>query len=154
MALRQTTSVIEYLELFERLRTRLLLEHRMLSEQDFIDAFIGGLMGEIKAFVKVFKPQSLEDAYEHALHLEGAVEYQFKRLRFVAPTKTPPIASPQSKPSATPPLPKNALMEQRRALGLCFKCGEKYYPGHNCKIKVQMMLGQEEISHDQLPGEG
>jgi hypothetical protein len=34
-------------------------------------------------------------------------------------------------------------MEQRRALGQCFKCGDKYFPGHQCKVKVQMLLGQE-----------
>jgi hypothetical protein len=36
------------------------------------------------------------------------------------------------------------LIEHRRALGLCFKCGEKYYPGHHCNVKVHMMIEQEE----------
>lgn len=30
---------------------------------------------------------------------------------------------------------KNALVEHRRALGLCLKCGDKYYPGHQCREK-------------------
>ena len=42
-------------------------------------------------------------------------------------------------------------MEQCRALGLCFKCGEKYYPGHQCKVKVNMLLGQTELEEE---GEG
>lgn len=40
--------------------------------------------------------------------------------------------------------PRNNLIEQRRALGLCFKCGEKYYPGHQCKGKVNMLQSKEE----------
>jgi Retroviral aspartyl protease len=28
------------------------------------------------------------------------------------------------------------------ALGQCFKCGERYFPGHQCKIKLQMLMGQ------------
>jgi hypothetical protein len=39
---------------------------------------------------------------------------------------------------------KNALIEHRRVLGLYFKCAEKYYLGHQCKIKVYMLLEQEE----------
>jgi hypothetical protein len=39
---------------------------------------------------------------------------------------------------------RNALIEHRRSLGLCFKCGEKYYPAHQCKIKAHMMIEQEE----------
>ena len=36
-------------------------------------------------------------------------------------------------------------------MGLCFKCGEKYYPGHQCKVKVNMLLGQTELEEE---GEG
>jgi Retroviral aspartyl protease len=40
-------------------------------------------------------------------------------------------------------------MDQRRALGLCFKCGDKYYPGHQCKIKLQMLLGEQEAVEEE-----
>jgi hypothetical protein len=36
-------------------------------------------------------------------------------------------------------------MDQRKLLGLCFKCGKKYFLGHHCKVKVQMLLGEEPI---------
>lgn len=29
----------------------------------------------------------------------------------------------------------NRLFETRKAQGLCYKCGEKYHPGHQCKHK-------------------
>jgi Retrotransposon gag protein len=41
MELYQTGSMTEYIEKFERLRARILLENRLFSEADFIDAFIG-----------------------------------------------------------------------------------------------------------------
>lgn len=36
---------------------------------------------------------------------------------------------------------RNALIEQRRALGLCFQCGDKFSVK---KIKVHMLVGSEE----------
>lgn len=30
---------------------------------------------------------------------------------------------------------ENKLFETRRAQGLCYKCGDKYFPGHQCKSK-------------------
>jgi Retrotransposon gag protein len=59
MELHHTDSVGEYIERFERLHVIILLENRLFFETDFIDAFIGGLKSELRAFVKAFKPQSL-----------------------------------------------------------------------------------------------
>jgi hypothetical protein len=60
------------------------------------------------------------------------------------------ITSRNSSEKQTAPAPKSlvpvnnrALMEQRRALGQCFKCGDKYFPDHQCKVKIQMLLGQD-----------
>jgi hypothetical protein len=39
---------------------------------------------------------------------------------------------------------KNTLIEQIKTLGLCFNCGKKYYRNHQCKIKVHMMIEQED----------
>lgn len=33
---------------------------------------------------------------------------------------------------------------------MCFKCGDKYFPGHQCKVKVQMLLGQEELMSEEI----
>jgi Ty3 transposon capsid-like protein len=63
----QYGSVEDYIEQFERLRLRLLLENRLFTEVDFINAFIRGLKVDIKAFVKLFKPLSLDDTFEYAL---------------------------------------------------------------------------------------
>jgi hypothetical protein len=36
----------------------------------------------------------------------------------------------ETKPVINKENPRNTMVEHRRALGLCFKYGEKYYPGH------------------------
>jgi hypothetical protein len=42
------------------------------------------------------------------------------------------------------PQPNKALIEHRRVLEQCFKCGERYFSRHQYKVKVQMLIGQEE----------
>lgn len=39
--------------------------------------------------------------------------------------------------------PKSTLWEQGRALGLCFKFGKEYHQGHQRKVQMQMLLGQD-----------
>ena len=45
---------------------------------------------------------------------------------------------------------KNTTLEQRRQLGLCFKCGEKYGPGHQCRRLILNMEASddEEVEED------
>jgi Retrotransposon gag protein len=146
--LHQTGSIDDYIELFERLRFKLLLKNRLFTEIDFMDAFVGGLKPEIKAFVKAFQPQTLDATFTYACHMECAIDTQLRRLKAMSKPVLPNI------PSKTAPIQtntRNALMEQRRALGQCFKCGDKYFLGHQCKIKVHMLLGQEVNEGDTLP---
>ena len=35
---------------------------------------------------------------------------------------------------------KKSLWHQRRAQGLCFKCGDQYFPGHQCAARAVKML--------------
>jgi hypothetical protein len=37
----------------------------------------------------------------------------------------------------------SALKAYRRAMNLCFKCGEKYRPTHKCAQTVQLQVGEE-----------
>jgi Retrotransposon gag protein len=161
----QIATVNEYIEQFEKLRSRILLEGRNFSERDFMDSFISGLKGELKPMVMTFKPPSLVSAYEYALYMESAVEIQQKRWRtnnkVPLTTSVFPKAyndkgpSAATKPNSGNATTKSTLIDQRRALGLCFKCGDKYYPGHQCKFKIQMLQGdvksrvevEEELLH-------
>jgi len=103
------------------LRSRILLEGRKFSEQDFIDTFLSSLKGEIKPFVQAFKPKSLAEALEYSLYMECAVDNQIGRLKSYTRHNNLPVNS-MAKPTLTSkPIPfpsptKNNLIEQRRAL--------------------------------------
>lgn len=107
------------------------------------------LKDEIKPFVKALKPRTLEDAFEYATY------GQYKKLK--CPSKIAPshnLVPFKSNQEVVKPIgqkvhfnntsTRNTLVEQRRALGLSFKCEDKYHPDHQCKIKVQMLLGHED----------
>jgi Retrotransposon gag protein len=79
LELRQTGTIDDYIELFERLHSKLLLENQLLTEIDLINAFVGGLKHVIRAFVNVFKTLTLDNAFECAIHMEGAVDTQYKK---------------------------------------------------------------------------
>jgi Reverse transcriptase (RNA-dependent DNA polymerase)/Retroviral aspartyl protease/Retrotransposon gag protein len=151
--LQQHGSIEEYWHQFVKWRSRILLEGRRFTERDFIDSFISGLKGEVKPFVLAFKPVSVDAALEYAQYMESATETQLKRMKStVRSFPTPQAVNRVSekghfsghKGTPTTVNQRGTLMDQRRALGLCFKCGEKYYPGHQCKIKLQMLLGDPE----------
>jgi hypothetical protein len=151
--MQQLTSVSDYFEQFEKLRTRLVLEGRQFSHTDYVDVFICGLKGELKPFVKIFKLVTVEEALEYALYVEEANECQFKKFKCVprvsftvnlVPLKQNTEKVPAVLGKQPAPMFNKSLIEQRRALGQCFKYGDKYFPGHQCKIKVQMLIGNED----------
>jgi len=81
-------TVDEYMDQFEIVKSKLLLENRNFSEADFVDAFIIGLKDEIKPFVRAFKPATLEDAYEYATYVESATDSQLKRFKGLSKPST------------------------------------------------------------------
>ena len=47
-------------------------------------------------------------------------------------------------------------MEQRRMQGLCFRCGDKYAPGHQCRRQLLLLEGEEEareVEEEEVPPE-
>jgi hypothetical protein len=46
-------------------------------------------------------------------------------------------------------LNRSTILDQRRALGQCFKCGDRYFPGHQCRVKLQMLMGQQGTDGDE-----
>jgi Retroviral aspartyl protease/Retrotransposon gag protein len=153
--LSQVESVRDYMRQFEVIKAKSQIEFPYLPESHYVTAFISGLREDIKHLVISQHYQGLLDVFQYAKHMEVALDFHSRRNK--------PVFKSGSVNSFTPPrVPvsrerveegklltnkennKNALIEHRRALGLCFKCGEKYYPGHQCRIKVHMMVEQEE----------
>nr|CAD1830585.1 unnamed protein product [Ananas comosus var. bracteatus] len=116
--------------------------------------FLSGLKEEIRASVKMFKPSTLEQAYEQAGLQEQSISAMMKKskilLRNQGSTQLSSYKGNSSittnRTSETPKyytskfnteraFPNRQLIEQRRAAGLCFKCGDRYFPGHQCRTQ-------------------
>ena len=50
----------------------------------------------------------------------------------------------RSLPLPAPKTQGDKLMEQRRQANLCFKCGDRYFPRHQCKKQLLLLEGEEE----------
>ncbi|KAL4303244.1 hypothetical protein GQ457_10G021490 [Hibiscus cannabinus] len=157
----QKASVAEYQDKFEELKPFMLQLNANLDEDYFVSSFISGLKEELKHKVKVHEPKSLEDAYRKATLYEISMEIDSKKAKpptykpfnaittptFQKQTSTSTISS--QKPNQAFTTAKQTLQDYRRANSLCFKCGEKFSPTHQCKLKqFHMMEESEEVFED------
>ncbi|GJS54526.1 ty3-gypsy retrotransposon protein [Tanacetum coccineum] len=152
--LRQTTTVSAYQTEFERLSNCVI----GLPPEALLNCFISGLRLDIQQELAILRPYTITQAIGLAKLIEDKTNEQKFRPRYtnqnqnrttpLSLTPTPilsstPSASTTTKPPliTTPPkqpqtLPYNRLsadaLQQRRAAGLCFRCPERYHPGHKC----------------------
>jgi hypothetical protein len=99
-----------------------------------------GLKGELKAFVKIFRPTTLDNVFYYTLHMENALDSQQKY--FKPPIKpSAPCSSKLNHQTSTSEIP--SLI---RSVSWVFilSVGKKYFSRHQCKIKVQILLGQNQ----------
>ncbi|KAJ4817820.1 polyprotein [Rhynchospora pubera] len=159
--LHQVGKVQDYIRQFDTLQTKLMYERPYLPPEFYVSTFVEGLRDDIKAMVTMFKPQSLYDAYNLAGQYELAQDNQWKRLKFV-PRASFPVNNFRPQEGVNKGLPnqiggqqklqltngeKGLTFEQKRALGLCHRCSEKWSHGHKCANKgVLMIEGQDEVS--------
>ncbi|KAJ4733316.1 polyprotein [Rhynchospora pubera] len=152
--MQQGGKVNEYIRQFEGCKAKLMHERPYIPNDFYLAAFIEGLKEELRAMVTLFKPQSLNEAYHCASQYESVQESQWRRIR-----NTPKPAYHVTLPKGDKQLvladtnQRNSTMgvaarenqyEQRRALNLCHKCNEKWFPGHKCGIKaVHLLMGPE-----------
>ncbi|CAA0820322.1 Unknown protein, partial [Striga hermonthica] len=138
--IRQTGSLREYSREFERLACRV----RDWPEEALVGAFIDGLKFDLAAEVRLERPDTMHDAMEVARRREdhlfatrrGRADVRFTDARRTgsnqATVGTRPNAS--NRPAGT--IVRRLTPEEvkcRREKGLCFKCEEKFTPGHQCK---------------------
>jgi len=167
--LSQIGTVDEFLGKFEDLKAQMIIRNPALNEAYFLSSFIGALKEEIKFGVKMFKPVTLRAAIEQARLQEKAIEVAQKKNVMMTKTSYQGGGSSSTKNMGSNPIPTVAsgsnyskhatvnnprpntfrltpeVYEYRRSNKLCFRCGEKYYPGHNCKAKqLNCMRGEEE----------
>ena len=149
-ACKRTTSVVDFQERFEALLPRA----GYLSEAQKVQLFTAGLQPPLSLDIEIHNPQSLAVAMSLARKLElrdqcatasgplprAGRDHQRGILQAPPPRPVfpaPPVAATAAMPPTTTiegrPVKRlsQAEMEERRRLGLCFNCNEKFGRGHN-----------------------
>ncbi|XP_020082221.1 uncharacterized protein LOC109705849 [Ananas comosus] len=158
--LKQTGTVEKYQDKFEELKTQLLSYNPQLTEEYLIACYINGLKEELIPFLDIAHPNTLEEAYEQATLHERALSAMSRKWRgnYKPITQQPQLTNTKTATGGTGvvtqpkgsgnqyPSSNRQLIEQRRAAGLCFKCGEKYQPGHQCSLKgLNLIQGEDDL---------
>nr|DAD43229.1 TPA_asm: hypothetical protein HUJ06_001459 [Nelumbo nucifera] len=123
MSLKQSSSVVEYMEQFENILTRV-----ELIEEYKISCFITGLEYETQMHVRMFHPTTIQHAANLAKLFESAQKY--KQSKYISQIKNgiPILDKP-------PTVYSTVEMADRRAKGLCMFYDEPFTPGHQLKHK-------------------
>lgn len=77
--LQQSTTVEAYYDEFEKCRGQLLDKIPSLTNEYFMENFIGGLQTEIRGMIRLLEPSSLEQALKLARHYEQSITPQQKK---------------------------------------------------------------------------
>jgi Ty3 transposon capsid-like protein/Retroviral aspartyl protease len=158
--LQQIGRVDDYIHSYERVKARV-LAHQYSPDEFYLLGFLSGLKEEIADAVLLYNPSTLKQAYKLSRQIEKSLESQTKMLRPVFKNFSSHIFK-QNKPreekseisqSDSVKLPESSnhrslTLEQKKTLGLCFKCGDKIFPGHKCKPQGILVLENEETCDD------
>ncbi|CAN6297623.1 unnamed protein product [Urochloa humidicola] len=175
LAVKQTADVLEYATRFEQAKHRVLVHNKNLDEVFLVQKFLGGLKFSISNAIVLHKPRTIDAALSLALMQEDVLE----SIRKFNSRGTKDFSKFTSKP--TPPTPQlgstaplefkpaaeirpkwdnklSALQAQRRAQGLCMKCGEKWNKQHRCPKQIPLHVLEEfldaiSIEEDNVDGE-
>ncbi|KAL7116648.1 hypothetical protein ACP275_03G017300 [Erythranthe tilingii] len=150
-SIQQVGSVTEYRQEFAKRSSRV----TNWPDHCLLGVFLNGLRDELKADVRIHKPRTVYKAMSLALEFESKLtsNVDLNRLhndpRFPAPNK----AYPQPHSVKPPSMPSGqALSWEERQLrmtkGLCFRCNEKFGPGHRCKLSNFSLM---ELMENELP---
>ena len=128
-------TVAEYKAAFEQLVYSIRLYDKTISEPFLISQFILGLKEELRAAVEIQLPDTVTRAATLAVIQEGLLLRQKKTSYKLPSPKHPAVgkSDPATSTTAGELWKARQLKEYRKLNGLCFKCGEKFSPGHKCK---------------------
>ncbi|KAJ4813235.1 polyprotein [Rhynchospora pubera] len=165
----QTGRVGDYIKKFEKAKTRLMFETKIRNVPFYVMDFVSGLKDELRHAMDILDPVTLNQAYQFAkkaeLNLDGLENkyritakpsfYQTsdKSVSFqpIRPSKGFVYQDTEKKLNVVPSYSnttKSLTIDQKKALGLCFWCDEKYTPGHKCKGKDFHTMEAVDINHD------
>jgi Retroviral aspartyl protease/Ty3 transposon capsid-like protein len=158
----KTGRVDDYINSFECIKARVSAK-QYIDEEFYHLGLLSGLRDEIAYAVLLYNPQILKQAFKLARQIEKSLDSQIKLFKpttkfFSHASSTPQFKTFKSKEDKTAPNniegPKvsesssttNLTLEQKRTLGLCFRCGDKFFSGHKYKSKGIIVLEEEELS--------
>jgi len=157
----QDKSEDDYIERFKELRSLMSALNPYLTESYYVSSFISGLKEDIKPMLKILKLANVLMAFEQDRWQEESNNALTRRSRPVQRSNTifnngrmsnnasSTVFSPNRMEGEKPH--SDSLFEQRKRLGQCFKCGDKYTPGHKCSTKsLHMIEGVEEEEDEEV----
>ncbi|KAF2301132.1 hypothetical protein GH714_020360 [Hevea brasiliensis] len=159
--LKQTHGLEEYLDTFDALYPK-----AGVREDQALSFFLSGLIDELQMPVKMFKPQTLAEAYALAKLQERTVAAIQSKPKPAVKTYTSftslvnstsnhknNIPNPKDQPGLLPtpnisklPVTKKPQeltskeFNEKRTKGLCFWCDEKFTPGHKCAMRQAFVM--------------
>jgi hypothetical protein len=157
----QSDTITEYVEQFDTLMHQILAHDPQFSISAIVNRFIDGLAPEIRSIVFIHRPLDLDTAVSLALLQEELVQplvspsssrmnhsstHKAVHRQFNT-TSSPPAAVGQGMLKQTSPDLRKpgqddckvaALMAYRKAKGLCYKCGLRWNPTHQCSATVPL----------------
>ncbi|GKD20019.1 retrotransposon gag domain, retroviral aspartyl protease [Tanacetum coccineum] len=153
--IKQTSSVQEYRQEFAKRSSRVSNWH----DHYLLGVFLNGLKDELKSDVRIHKPHTVYSAMSLALEFESKLTNNQPGKNASCTSNSKPSES-DSKPTTFTPTqtsqPKNTFRtfeaeKQNRFLkGECFRCGDKYEPGHLCKTGTLKVLEADEDVEEPL----
>lgn len=149
-ALKQTSSVTDYQHRFEELAHGIILYNPAFDDIYLVTRFLGGLKEEIRAAITLHRPKDVDIVSALALLQEEKLENSRKKFGTKEHSKSGfksfnlvdrPKATKHKKGKMKPAEDKlGSLKAYRRQNGLCFRCGEKWGPGHKCPAQISIPL--------------
>lgn len=158
---KQTSTVLEYIERFSDLVDQLIAYSTATDPLYYTIGFIDGLRSELKAMIRVSRPQNLNAAVAMALVQEevgGPSSFRMPgrgdwsssskysprtalplpphpRVDRAVPLPPPPHQQPEVPPASTVST-LASVKAYRRSLGLCYKCSAKWSKDHRCSLEI------------------
>jgi hypothetical protein len=147
LALKQTTTVADYKQQFDTLMYQACMHNPHYDEPLFVSQFVKGLKPELRGLVEAQLPEIVDRAAllaeVHQDILARANPWTQRVVRGIAPVAR---AEREEGPRAATPgstwelWKDRQLRDYRRLHNLCFKCGEKYDPTHQCQRRPPQQL--------------
>lgn len=131
LTLRQTGSVEEYTTEFQAIQYDIAMHGGQLDYLFMASTYVNGLKEKIKAMVEPQVPTTVDKAITVAKIQQKIMERSKSKFQKTPPAPKPPPVK-QDKPQGTYGTlwRDKQLRDYRKENNLCFRCGEKFKPGH------------------------